>query len=448
MDTNKPLSFPRLFLHFFDIHFLEERGAKDVHELIAWECRMATRLAIASSDEVIVPAASYVESVLCKKILDELSDLFPLGVLAITGNAQHILEFREAKLATYRSGSLQAKAYTRLRPGVVLPPFWARSRSATVDIIKDWRGHLEAGSVVPQLFAGLEIVVPSGFEESWFQVPEKLEGKAFVVDYLQDTLGAPSEHPIVRNRLHGIVNQSYFSSFIQDFNAGIVTDLVYLKSGYEIASCGPPLPYRKLLNQLRRQDLLPFVDQCSPLELLQLRNDPRWVAALELACSSPSQVEASKEYHEAKRKDKVGALKTFIVHGHDKALMFELKDYLQNTLGFPEPIILFQQPSSGRTLIEKFEESAGEIDAAVVLLTPDDLGAKSGDELKSRARQNVMFELGYFVGKLGRRSGRILLLHKGELEIPSDLAGVVYIDVSGGIKSAGEEIRREFSVIR
>jgi predicted nucleotide-binding protein len=80
-----------------------------------------------------------------------------------------------------------------------------------------------------------------------------------------------------------------------------------------------------------------------------------------------------------------------------------------------------------------------------VLLTPDDtvVDPTASEGEKRRARQNVILELGFFVGKLGRESGRVFLLHKGPIEIPSDIAGVEYIDISNGIKSAGQDIRRE-----
>ena len=135
----------------------------------------------------------------------------------------------------------------------------------------------------------------------------------------------------------------------------------------------------------------------------------------------------------------------FIVHGHDDTTKLELKNYLQNTLHLPEPTVLHEQPSLGRTLIEKFEDCAARSTLVFVLLTPDDRAANEddADALKRRARQNVIFELGYFLGILGRRSGRVLLLHKGALELPSDLSGVVYIDISYGIEAAGEQLRVE-----
>lgn len=135
----------------------------------------------------------------------------------------------------------------------------------------------------------------------------------------------------------------------------------------------------------------------------------------------------------------------FLVHGHDDEAKYETKNYLQNTLHFPEPIVLHEQPSRGMTIIEKFERAARKAKLVFVLLTPDDPVAlpDSSEVDKRRARQNVIFEMGYFLGKLNRRTGRVVLLHKGDVELPSDISGVVYIDITSGVESAGEVIRRE-----
>lgn len=138
----------------------------------------------------------------------------------------------------------------------------------------------------------------------------------------------------------------------------------------------------------------------------------------------------------------------FIVHGHDSEIVLELKNYIQNTLKWQEPIILREQPSAGKTIIEKFEDFTRKVDCAFVLLTPDDKVVSSGtNEEKRRSRQNVIFELGFFYGALERQSGRVLVLHKGEVEIPSDISGIVWIDVTAGIAAAGENIRREVSTL-
>ena len=122
-----------------------------------------------------------------------------------------------------------------------------------------------------------------------------------------------------------------------------------------------------------------------------------------------------------------------------------MKDYLQNTLDLGEPIVLRQTPSAGKTIIEKFEREAESIELVFVLLTPDDEGASLADpnNVKRRIRQNVILELGFFLGTLGRKSGRVLLLYKEGTELPSYIYGIEYIDITYGVESAGEKIRRE-----
>ncbi len=114
-------------------------------------------------------------------------------------------------------------------------------------------------------------------------------------------------------------------------------------------------------------------------------------------------------------------------------------------MNFPEPIILHEQPNRGRTLLEKFEDYAVQTSLVFVLLTPDDIVSTSDDtnDTKRRGRQNVIFEMGFFWGTLGRKTGRVLLLYLPPLELPSDLSGIGYIDISPGIEAVGEKIRLE-----
>ena len=109
------------------------------------------------------------------------------------------------------------------------------------------------------------------------------------------------------------------------------------------------------------------------------------------------------------------------MHGHDDGRREAVARFLER-IGF-EPLILHEQPNQGRTIVEKFEAHA-DVNFAVVLLTPDDLGGPHGGEQKPRARQNVILELGYFIGKLGR--GKVCAIKSGDLEIPSDIIGVVW----------------------
>lgn len=122
--------------------------------------------------------------------------------------------------------------------------------------------------------------------------------------------------------------------------------------------------------------------------------------------------------------------KVFVVHGHDDLLRETVARFLERQ-GL-KAIILQEQPRRGRTIIEQFEAYSSDVAYAVALLTPDDVvsSKSNSDQSRDRARQNVIFELGYFVGTLGR--GHVACVRKGDVEIPSDLQGVLYLRVDQG----------------
>ena len=116
--------------------------------------------------------------------------------------------------------------------------------------------------------------------------------------------------------------------------------------------------------------------------------------------------------------------KVFVVHGHDEALKEKVARLLEKQ-GL-EAIILSEQANKGKTIIEKFEENS-DVGAAICLFTGDDIGKEKSEAVeKQRARQNVVYEAGYFMGKLGRE--RVIMLVDEGVELPSDLQGVVYTD--------------------
>ena len=117
--------------------------------------------------------------------------------------------------------------------------------------------------------------------------------------------------------------------------------------------------------------------------------------------------------------------KIFIVHGHDEAAKHKIARFISDL--DLSATILDEQPSRGQTIIDKFEEHADEAGFAIVLLTADDIGAPKDetDELKPRARQNVIMELGYFLCGLGRE--RVRILYEEGVELPSDIYGISYV---------------------
>lgn len=121
--------------------------------------------------------------------------------------------------------------------------------------------------------------------------------------------------------------------------------------------------------------------------------------------------------------------RVFVVHGHNEAVR-EITARLLEKLGL-EPVILHEQPNKGRTIIEKFLDYT-DVAFAIVLLTSDDVGGKSAETLQPRARQNVLLELGFFLGRIGR--DRVAALYEESVEIPSDYDGVLFVplDSAGG----------------
>lgn len=133
--------------------------------------------------------------------------------------------------------------------------------------------------------------------------------------------------------------------------------------------------------------------------------------------------------------------KAFIIHGHNNETKLEVARFLEKELKI-KALILHEEASLGKTIIEKIEGNS-DVDFAVALWTADDEGkSKREKALRDRARQNVVYETGLFVGKLGRN--KVIILTDINVEIPSDLLGVVHISINGEWK---HELRKEIDAI-
>ncbi len=137
--------------------------------------------------------------------------------------------------------------------------------------------------------------------------------------------------------------------------------------------------------------------------------------------------------------------KVFVVHGHDHALKSDVEIFL-GEIGL-EPIVLHREADQGQTVIEKFEHYS-DVDYVIVLLTPDDVGcsaiefANADKTLEYRARQNVVFELGFFAGRLGRH--KVCCIYKAGVVLPSDLSGFVYKEIRVSVEEVGYSLIKEF----
>lgn len=198
---------------------------------------------------------------------------------------------------------------------------------------------------------------------------------------------------------------------------------------FEFDPIFPPLPKGSIQSMRTQIDLGKY-------ELYRthwaIKDEPIFEILLKNSLITLQQFEASQKLNSTNHPDPIlistnpGEFNTkqvFIVHGHDDIAKLEMASFVKG-LGL-EPIILSQQASSGRTIIEKIEHYSN-VGFGVILYTPCDVGAKAGTLSSAyRARQNVVFEHGYLIGKLGRP--RVAAIVKGQVETPNDISGVVYV---------------------
>jgi len=172
--------------------------------------------------------------------------------------------------------------------------------------------------------------------------------------------------------------------------------------------------------------------------------EPMILSLIGICTTQAERLETRADNFEAKPKKRnipMGS-KVFIIHGQDEAKWRELRDLLKDRLHL-DAVELAEEASGGETVIEKFEEHAKDCCYAFALLTPDDF-VKKEDKTYSQARPNVLFELGWFYGQLGRE--RVCIVKKAGTEIPSDLAGIVTVDfqraVAEGMVTIEDELKQ------
>lgn len=206
----------------------------------------------------------------------------------------------------------------------------------------------------------------------------------------------------------------------EDGQAGELSALVFRAKQKLTARFGPANEYWKLIESL---DLSPSALPREAARLAMYLHAA--VDALRERRLRAHKPRARRPLRVARGKDRAG--RVFVVHGQDPSFRREAVETLRSL--DVEPVVLAEEDNRGAVLIEKFE-GRSDVSAAIVLVSADDEGRRAGEKgarLAPRARQNVVWEWGYFVGKLGR--GRVVVLLKGDVELPSDLHGIVYVRV-------------------
>lgn len=435
-----------IFIHFLDKELLEiyssRRYTEDIIRKVTFSIKVALLL-LEKDESIYIPASNYFESDLAQIVLEKFRDIVDLGYIKLVSSSSTLERFVKKKKNVY--SSLYTKEQVLEKEEQILdrnvPGIWTpREASATTDIVTNWQVNIDS-SFWSDLYNISKYRKVSSFEKDLSNIPKILGDRAFVVGHVLPELKIKPENAYdAKEIINKVISRYYIQSFLNEYRAVCYKDFFLIPQANDILPEGfKHINYSMLCRKITSTiydgvSLYTYIDMSDNYRLMLLREKSVLLDSLNDKMNS----KIISINMEGKK------MKTFIVHGHDSEAKLSLKNYIQNTLKMDEPIILAEKASGGLTIIEKFEKYSENCNLVFVLLTPDDLYTQDG---KSRARQNVILELGYFLGKLGRKSGRVILLYKGNLELPNDISGLVYINIDNGIEASGEEIRREINSI-
>lgn len=280
----------------------------------------------------------------------------------------------------------------------------------------------------------------SSSRDSWLESPAEFDRDRVAIEYTVDEISEryKSLDATAIEELKGFPTLFVIEHEAAESRIGNITSIKVRSSsvvvGFEIDPIFPILP-KGVIESIRRDIDL------GRWELSRthwaIKDEPIFDILVKKGYITVDQVKASQKLRSPNYPDPqlistppgvLNVKQVFIVHGHDDIAKLEMASFVKN-LGL-EPIILHLQASSGRTIIEKIEHYSN-VGFGIVLYTPCDIGNKAGAMVSSyRARQNVVFEHGYLIGKLGR--SRVAAVVKGAVETPNDISGVIYISLDPG----------------
>jgi predicted nucleotide-binding protein len=215
-------------------------------------------------------------------------------------------------------------------------------------------------------------------------------------------------------RNNSLSNETYFTISIA--NCIGISNISRINNAFEILNNAGYVKDIKEVNDFQYQGYKSFMLSASGIDFIErkMHENNNFASSTKLITSSSNILETNNYITNSD---------IFIVHGRDEGILAVVKNFL---LALKlNPIILHEKANEGKTIIEKFEKYSN-VQAAIALYTSDDVGKYKEDEkLEIRARQNVIFEAGYFIGKLGRE--RTIILFEEGLTIHSDLDGFIYI---------------------
>jgi hypothetical protein len=283
VEVGQPNRRPVIIAHFLDHYVLELSGygisGPSLDRQVATEAALAFRVALLAADQVLVPAVSFFQSPLCRRIIMRFRPIFDLGFIKLTGDAYDWREFRRNRLQEYARGSRQYDIYDGLRRiKGPLPALAGIDHNTTEALHDEWRDFASSSAITPRRAANLAHSRTGIWSEptniDLADVAEILGPTAFVGENIYPILFSRRD-PVLLGRLSALVCSMFFRVMSRDHRATLMEDLTYIRSMRHAADT-MVLSYRSFLRALRLDDeLWQEVRRCEPLDLLRLQLDPR-----------------------------------------------------------------------------------------------------------------------------------------------------------------------------
>jgi hypothetical protein len=297
LQVGGPEHRPVLIAHFLDHYVLELSGygyrGLALARCVAAEANLAFRMALLAGEQVLVPAVSYFQSPLCRRIVTQYRGMFDLGCIKLVADAYDWTEFQEYRLREYRRGSQQYDIYNGIgQMRGPLPPLAGSDRNTTSALHEQWTRFITAPSDatldandIARLLGSPNVPASDVRAED---VIEILGPSAFVAETIYPLMFEQQDATLL-GRLSALVCSMFFRVMSEDHHATFVEDLAYIRS-MKPERGSTVLSYRHFLRRLKLDpDLFREVCYCAPIDLLRLHFDPR-VAAV--AAESFRQVSA------------------------------------------------------------------------------------------------------------------------------------------------------------
>lgn len=283
--------YKSIYIDFLDYYTLERARRSSVpRRYVVVEGNRAIRLAIMFADRTILPASSFFESELCREILKRNMSFIDLGMLYLSAAEISLMEHREAKLSQYgvKSVSEIVTGY-RVRHRQVAPPYLQRPGSSTAGIRKAWLSVLDKNALPRILGAELVRDQPPRLEAVWSDLPERLEGQAFVTDHALRVFEQESI-ALSPGSIASIIESAYIAGYLQVFNARTITDMIYLRTLMRPKPVQRAFSYAKICQYLTALGLIDLTDHAPPEALVRIRLTEEWEALKSWLSSSASKI--------------------------------------------------------------------------------------------------------------------------------------------------------------